>query len=104
MCGGSPRCGHVRAVATYDVRGTWLATTDADSVVPAHWLMAQLRHTERGARMVAGTVAVQDWQNRSPPSATAHDGTTTLRPTATFTALTCHSMPSAISPQVDSPQ
>lgn len=36
----------------------WLATTDADSVVPAGWLAAQL---EAGADAWVGTVEVLDW-------------------------------------------
>lgn len=41
--------------------GLWLATTDADSVVPPHWLAAQLEHAAAGARAVVGTVQVLDW-------------------------------------------
>jgi cellulose synthase/poly-beta-1,6-N-acetylglucosamine synthase-like glycosyltransferase len=44
--------------------GTWLATTDGDSIVPRHWLAAQVRHAAAGARVVAGTVTVQDWEER----------------------------------------
>lgn len=44
--------------------GTWLATTDADSEVPAHWLMAQMGHAWQGADAVAGVVAVADWSER----------------------------------------
>ncbi|MEN0138417.1 MAG: glycosyltransferase [Rhodococcus sp. (in: high G+C Gram-positive bacteria)] len=39
----------------------WFATTDADSVVPAHWLSSHLQHAGRGAQLVAGTVTVTDW-------------------------------------------
>lgn len=42
----------------------WLATTDADSTVPAHWLAEQLRLAARGAEVVAGTVRVQDWSEQ----------------------------------------
>lgn len=45
--------------------GTWLATTDGDSTVPHDWLSAQLRHAGHGARVVAGTVVVDDWAERS---------------------------------------
>jgi glycosyltransferase involved in cell wall biosynthesis len=45
--------------------GLWLATTDADSVVPESWFAAQLRHAAAGARVVAGTVVVADWQDHS---------------------------------------
>jgi len=52
-------------LARHGASGTWLATTDGDSVVPERWLAAHLRHAEAGARVVAGTVAVQDWEDRS---------------------------------------
>ncbi len=39
----------------------WLATTDADSRVPASWLADQLRWRADGWDAVAGTVAVADW-------------------------------------------
>jgi hypothetical protein len=41
----------------------WLATTDADSAVPPHWLAAQLDHVAAGADIVAGTVHVNDWDD-----------------------------------------
>lgn len=48
-----------------DVDGLWLATTDADSVVPPQWLSGILRHAERGAMAVVGTVEVHDWDGHS---------------------------------------
>ncbi|MEJ2865055.1 glycosyltransferase [Actinomycetospora flava] len=39
----------------------WLATTDADSVVPREWLAAQLAAAARGADAWVGTVEVVDW-------------------------------------------
>lgn len=45
--------------------GLWLATTDADSAVPENWFAAQLDHVAAGARVVAGTVTVEDWQEHS---------------------------------------
>lgn len=42
----------------------WLATTDADSVVPPDWLAEQLRLAAGGAEVVAGTVGVQDWSQQ----------------------------------------
>lgn len=48
----------------------WLATTDADSAVPGHWLAAQLDHAAAGADMVAGTVQVNDWDDW--PAAVSH--------------------------------
>lgn len=35
---------------------TWVATTDGDTVVPADWLVAQVRLAEHGARLVLGRV------------------------------------------------
>lgn len=34
----------------------WIAVTDADSRVPAHWLVSQLRHAAAGVDCVVGTV------------------------------------------------
>jgi GT2 family glycosyltransferase len=45
--------------------GTWLATTDGDSIVPSNWLTAQLRHADAGARVVAGTVRVDGGRGRT---------------------------------------
>ena len=50
----------------FDVGGVWLATTDADSVVPPHWLTGILRHAEQGALAVVGTVEVPDWTGHPP--------------------------------------
>ena len=40
---------------------TWVATTDADTVVPPWWLEAQLACARVGWDAVAGTVSVADW-------------------------------------------
>jgi len=40
---------------------TWVATTDADSVVPPDWLAAQLDALDAGADAWVGTVEVADW-------------------------------------------
>jgi glycosyltransferase involved in cell wall biosynthesis len=45
---------------------TWLASTDADSRVPAHWLTTQLALAARGADVVLGTVDVDDWADHPP--------------------------------------
>ncbi|MFD0523474.1 glycosyltransferase [Paractinoplanes durhamensis] len=45
----------------------WLATTDADSRVPPHWLRWQLDHARGGADLVAGTVEVGDWSGWAGP-------------------------------------
>lgn len=51
-------------------RRLWIAMTDADSVVPPHWLAYQLGAAAQGWHAVAGAVAVTDWGDRS--SRTAH--------------------------------
>jgi len=42
----------------------WLASTDADSRVPANWLVGQL--AAAGADLVVGTVEVDDWSSHPP--------------------------------------
>jgi len=49
-----------------DPAAVWLATTDADTVVPPCWLRRQLRYAERGWDVVLGTVAVADWEEYPP--------------------------------------
>jgi glycosyltransferase involved in cell wall biosynthesis len=46
-------------------RQTWLATTDADTIVPPDWLARMLRHAAAGWTVVAGTVRVDDWTGHS---------------------------------------
>ena len=58
------RTGMEELIARIGTTDTWLATTDADTVVPPHWLAAQLRHVALGAEVVAGTVTVNDWSDR----------------------------------------
>ncbi|MEO8796281.1 MAG: glycosyltransferase [Polyangiaceae bacterium] len=41
----------------------WLASTDADSLVPSSWLLDQLALASTGADAIAGTVRVHDWQD-----------------------------------------
>ena len=48
---------------------SWLATTDADSLVPPDWLARQLRYAADGWESVAGTVAVTDWTGHGPGTA-----------------------------------
>jgi glycosyltransferase involved in cell wall biosynthesis len=40
----------------------WLATTDADSIVPLDWLAMQMRIARAGWEAIAGTVIVSDWE------------------------------------------
>ena len=44
----------------------WVATTDADSVVPPGWLAHQLVLADAGADLVLGTVDVRDWSQHPP--------------------------------------
>ncbi len=55
--------------------GLWLATTDADSVVPVDWLAEQVRLAGTGAEVVAGTVRVRDWAQQPPAVARRFAGT-----------------------------
>ena len=48
----------------------WLATTDADSVVPADWLAAQVRARSAGAGLWTGRVQVRSWDGRDAGVAT----------------------------------
>lgn len=48
----------------------WLATTDADTVVPDNWIAEQLRLAAQGVEVVAGTVRVDDWSEH--PDAVRH--------------------------------
>ena len=49
-----------------DIADAWLATTDADSVVPANWLAHQVRIQRAGMHAWAGTVHVSDWSGHHP--------------------------------------
>ncbi|TQJ31151.1 glycosyltransferase family 2 protein [Microbacterium sp. SLBN-146] len=57
--GAARRAGVEWALARFPLAqdaGIWLAHTDADSVVPAHWLTHQLDLMDAGAGLVIGTV------------------------------------------------
>ncbi len=58
-------------IGRHDPAGLWLATTDADSTVPADWIVRQLAHARLGARAVIGTVHVADW-SRHPAHVGPH--------------------------------
>lgn len=47
-----------------DPAEVWLATTDADSLVPRHWLACQLAYADGGVDAVAGTIRVDDWSEQ----------------------------------------
>lgn len=56
--GTARACAAERAIAA---GARWIASTDADSRVPRHWLSAQLAH---GAGAVCGIVRIADWSPR----------------------------------------
>jgi glycosyltransferase involved in cell wall biosynthesis len=58
--------GRGREVRGPDPGKVWLASTDADSLVPPTWLARQLRHAERGWELVLGTVVVRHWDEHPP--------------------------------------
>jgi glycosyltransferase involved in cell wall biosynthesis len=64
-CVGAARRAGVRQVlqATrhVDPSAVWIATTDADTRVPAWWLRRQIRFASQGWKGVLGTVRVDDW-------------------------------------------
>jgi len=49
-----------------DPEQLWLATTDADTLVPADWLARQLGYAAAGWDAVVGTVTVTDWAEHPP--------------------------------------
>lgn len=61
---GAARAAGVRELLRRGV--SWVATTDADTLVPPCWLTAQLRYAARGWDAVAGTVSVVDWAGHPP--------------------------------------
>jgi hypothetical protein len=52
-----------RQLAPADV---WLATTDADTLVPPGWLSQHLHYADAGWDAVVGTVTVTDWAEHPP--------------------------------------
>lgn len=67
---GAARAAGVREVLRrtrhLDPADLWLATTDADTVVPAGWLRQQARYADRRWDAVVGTVRVTDWSGYQP--------------------------------------
>lgn len=67
---GAARAAGVREVLRLtrhlDPADVWLATTDADTVVPACWLSRQTRYADRRWDAVVGTVRVADWSGYKP--------------------------------------
>jgi glycosyltransferase involved in cell wall biosynthesis len=58
--------GLLRRAADTDPAAVWLATTDADTVVPPGWLRRQLSYVSQGWDVVLGTVTVTDWDGHPP--------------------------------------
>jgi glycosyltransferase involved in cell wall biosynthesis len=56
----------LRRTSFLDPAEVWLATTDADTLVPPGWLREQARYANRGWDAVAGTIRVADWSDRHP--------------------------------------
>jgi glycosyltransferase involved in cell wall biosynthesis len=56
----------LRLTGAADPAAVWLATTDADTVVPPGWLRHQLAHARQGWDVVLGTVTVTDWSEHPP--------------------------------------
>ena len=52
----------LRRTGPLDPASVWLATTDADTLVPLCWLTRQLRYAEGGWDAVVGTITVNDWR------------------------------------------
>ena len=56
----------LRLTCGSDPAAVWLATTDADTVVPPGWLRRQLEYANAGCDVVLGTVTVTDWDGHPP--------------------------------------
>ena len=56
----------LRLTAGSDPAAIWLATTDADTVVPPDWLRRQVAYADQGWDVVLGTVTVADWSEHPP--------------------------------------
>lgn len=56
----------LRRTGGLDPAEVWMATTDADTLVPPCWLGRQLRYAAGGWEAVVGTVVVRDWAGYPP--------------------------------------
>ena len=56
----------LRRTAHLDPAEVWLATTDADTLVPPCWLRQQARYAGQGWDAVVGTIQVGDWSGYQP--------------------------------------
>jgi glycosyltransferase involved in cell wall biosynthesis len=64
----------LRRAPSLDPAEVWLATTDADTVVPPSWLRQQARYASQGWDAVVGTVQVADWSGYHPDVQRHYDG------------------------------
>jgi hypothetical protein len=55
-----------------DREDIWLASTDADTVVPVDWLVHQLQARSRGYEAIAGTIRVRSWENQPVAAGRLH--------------------------------
>jgi len=56
----------LRRAAHLNPADIWLATTDADTLVPPCWLRQQARYASQGWDAVVGTIRVVDWSGYPP--------------------------------------
>lgn len=56
----------ISTFSEFDRNAIWLATTDADSIVPVEWLRVQIASFEEGVDVWAGRVGVADSTERTP--------------------------------------
>ncbi len=56
----------LRRTTHLDPSSVWLATTDADTLVPACWLREQASYASQGWDAVVGTIRVSDWSGYPP--------------------------------------
>jgi glycosyltransferase involved in cell wall biosynthesis len=56
----------LRRTRHLDPASVWLATTDADTLVPGHWLRQQVRQAGQGWDAIVGTIQVADWSGYPP--------------------------------------
>jgi glycosyltransferase involved in cell wall biosynthesis len=56
----------LRRARHLDPADLWLATTDADTLVPTCWLRQQARYASQGWDAIVGTIQVADWSGYPP--------------------------------------